>query len=230
MRRAGAGFTLLELLIAIALFALLGLATWRMLDTLLRSDEALRVQEMQLRQFARALWLLERDLLQAVPRPVRDGYGDEQIAFIGQLADVQGLPALELTRSGWRNPTALQRSSLQRVQWRLSGDCLERLYWVVLDRDVSSEARVQAALDGVSEWRLRYLDETRQWHDEWPPFEFGRGDLTLASRRLPAAVEVSFEHVRHGRIQRLLRLTGSAPSAPAFDSQGEPGAEGGGLP
>lgn len=230
MRRARAGFTLLELLIAIALFALLGLATWRMLDTMLRSDEALRAQEMQLRQFARALWLLERDVLQAVPRPVRDGYGDEQNAFIGQLADVQGQPALELTRSGWRNPTGLQRSNLQRVQWRLSGDRLERLYWVVLDRDVNSEARVQAALEGVSEWRLRYLDETGQWHDEWPPFEFGRGDPTMTARRLPAALEVSFEHARHGSIQRLLRLTGTPPSVPAFGTPGEAGAEGGGPP
>lgn len=226
MRRAGAGFTLLELLIAIALFALLGLGTYRMLEAVLRSDEVVRIQEAQLRQLGRALWSLERDLIQAVPRPIRDGYGDEQNAFLGQLAGLDEGVAFELTRNGWRNPTGLRRANLQRVRWRLAGDSLERLYWVVLDRDVDSQPRVQRVLDEVSALRLRYLDSESGWHEEWPPFEFGRSDPEQQARRLPAAVEVSFEHPRFGSISRLLRLPESAPPLPEFsspdDSQTEP--------
>lgn len=226
MRRAGAGFTLLELLIAIALFALLGLGTYRMLEAVLRSDEVVRIQEAQLRQLGRALWSLERDLIQAVPRPIRDGYGDEQNAFLGQLAGLDEGVAFELTRNGWRNPTGLRRANLQRVRWRLAGDSLERLYWVVLDRDVDSQPRVQRVLDEVSALRLRYLDSGSGWHEEWPPFEFGRSDPEQQARRLPAAVEVSFEHPRFGSISRLLRLPESAPPLPEFsspdDSQTEP--------
>lgn len=225
MRRAVAGFTLLELLIAIALFALLGLATYRMLEAVLRSDEVVRAQETQLRQLGRAVWRLERDLMQAVPRPVRDGYGDERNAFVGQLAGFEGGAALELTRSGWRNPTGMRRSNLQRVGWRLAGDTLERLYWTVLDRDLDSEPRVQQVLDDVIELRLRYLDEENSWHEEWPPFEFGRGDPEEQARRLPVAVEVSFDHQRYGTITRLLRLPDGPTPAPQFiqpDSQGVP--------
>jgi len=218
MRRAGAGFTLLELLIAIALFALLGLGTYRMLEAVLRSDEVVRAQETQLRELGRALWSLERDLIQAVPRPIRDGYGDEQNAFLGQLASLDEGVAFELTRSGWRNPTGLHRANLQRVRWRLAGDSLERLYWVVLDRDVDSQPRVQRVLDDVSALRLRYLDSESGWHEEWPPFEFGRSDPEQQARRLPAAVEVSFEHPRFGSISRLLRLPESAPPLPEFSS------------
>lgn len=218
MRRARAGFTLLELLIAIALFALLGLGTYRMLEAVLRSDEVVRVQETQLRELGRALWSLERDLIQAVPRPIRDGYGDEQNAFLGQLASLDEGVAFELTRSGWRNPTGLHRANLQRVRWRLAGDSLERLYWVVLDRDVDSQPRVQRVLDEVSALRLRYLDRESGWHEEWPPFEFGRSDPEQQARRLPAAVEVSFEHPRFGSISRLLRLPESAPPLPEFSS------------
>lgn len=224
MRRDETGFTLLELLIAIALFALLGLATYRMLETVLRSDEAVRAQEEQLRELGRALWSLERDLLQAVPRPIRDGYGDERNAFTGQLASLEEGIAFELTRSGWRNPTGLPRANLQRVRWRLSGDNLERLYWVVLDRDVESQPRVQRVLQGVSDWRLRYLDNESGWHEEWPPFAFGRSDPELQARRLPAAVEVSFTHPRFGTITRLLRLPENAeprPSANRSGAQGE---------
>jgi len=219
------GFTLLELLIAIALFALLGLATYRMLEAVLRSDEVVRAQEVQLRELGRAVWRLEQDLLQAVPRPVRDGYGDEQNAFIGQLSSMEGGAALELTRSGWRNPTGLRRANLQRVRWHLAGDSLERHYWVVLDRDVDSEPRVQRVLDEVSEWRLRYLDAQNSWHEEWPPFDFGRGDPEDQARRLPVAVEVSFDHRRYGTITRLLRLPDGPTPAPQFvqpDSQGVP--------
>ncbi len=231
MRRAVAGFTLLELLIAIALFALLGLATYRMLEAVLRSDEVVRAQETQLRQLGRAVWRLEQDLLQAVPRPVRDGYGDEQNALVGQLSSFEGGAALELTRSGWRNPTGLLRSNLQRVRWRLSGDSLERLYWTVLDRDLDSEPRVQRVLDDVTELRLRYLDAENSWHEEWPPFDFGRGNPEEQARRLPIAVEVSFDHLRYGTITRLLRLPDGPTPAPQFiqpDSQGvpEPGGEG----
>lgn len=215
MRRAQTGFTLLELLIAIALFALLGLATYRMLEAVLRSDEVVRAQEAQLRELGRALWSLERDLLQAVPRPIRDGYGDESNAFIGQLASTEESVAFELTRSGWRNPTGLPRANLQRVRWRLSGDNLERLYWVVLDRDIESQPRVQRVLQGISEWRLRYLDGDNVWHEEWPPFSFGRSDPEQQARSLPAAVEVSFEHPRFGNISRLLRLPENA-APPAF--------------
>ncbi|MCQ4312238.1 type II secretion system minor pseudopilin GspJ [Pseudomonas stutzeri] len=225
MRRAVAGFTLLELLIAIALFALLGLATYRMLEAVLRSDEVVRAQDAQLRQLSRAIWSLERDLIQAVPRPVRDGYGDQQNAFIGQLAGVEDGVALELTRSGWRNPTGMRRANLQRVRWRLTGDNLERLYWVVLDRDVDSQPRVQRVLDDVLELRLRYLDAENSWHEEWPPFDFGRGNPEEQARRLPAAVEFSFDHQRYGTITRLLRLPDGPTAAPDFvqpDSQGVP--------
>src|SRR3546814_128623 len=149
--RTSAGFTLLELLIAIALFALLGLGTYRLLEAVLQSDEAVRAQELQLRELSRAVWAFERDLQQVIGRPIRDEFGDERNAFIGQLDGEDGAPVLELTRAGWRNPTGLRRANLQRVRWRLAGDNLERVYWVVLDRDLDSEPRVQRVLEDVQE-------------------------------------------------------------------------------
>lgn len=221
--RRMAGFTLLELLIAIALFALLGLGTYRMLEAVLRSDAATAGQEQRLRELSRALWLFERDLLQVIDRPVRDGYGDERNALVGQLEGDDGAPILELTRSGWRNPTGLRRANLQRVRWRLVGERLERTYWVVLDRDVDSQPRVQVALDAVRALQLRYLDEDHVWHEEWPPFDYGRGGGEEAAQRLPIAVELTLEHPRYGRISRLLRL----PDGPPQQAQMQlPGAEG----
>lgn len=223
--RQAAGFTLLELLIAIALFALLGLGTYRMLDAVLRSDEAVRGQEQALRELSRGLGAFERDLAQAIARPIRDGYGDERAAFLGQVAGLEDGVALEFTRAGWRNPTGLRRANLQRVRWRLAGDGLERLYWVVLDRDLDSAPRVQRVLGGVQSLQLRYLGQDNTWHDEWPPFERGRADPREQAQRMPLAVELTLEHGRYGSLSRLIRLP-DGPRPPARfvqpDSEGAP--------
>lgn len=203
------GFTLLELMIAIAIFALLSLGTYRMLESVLRSDEATRAQEQALRELARAFWTLERDLAQISPRPIRDAYGDERGAFLGELEAEDGSAAFELTRSGWRNPTGLPRSQLQRVRWRLAGTSLERVYWVVLDQAVDSQPRVQRVLDGVIALELRFLDKDGVWQSQWPP------DPEQQPRRLPQALELKLQHRRYGELTRLLRL----PDAPAEATQ-----------
>jgi general secretion pathway protein J len=224
-QRHTAGFTLLELLIAIALFALLGLGTYRMLDAVLRSDEAVRGQEQALRELSRGLGAFERDLAQAIARPIRDGYGDERAAFLGQLAGLEDGVALEFTRAGWRNPTGLRRANLQRVRWRFTGDGLERLYWVVLDRDLDSAPRIQRVLGDLQALQLRYLDQENTWHDEWPPFDRGRADPLVQAQRMPLAVELTLEHGRYGALTRLVRLPDGPRQAPRFvqpDSEGVP--------
>ena len=218
-RRGAQGFTLLELLIAISIFALLGLGTYRMLDSVLRSDEATRKQEQSLRELMRALWSLERDLQQVIARPIRDNFADPRGAFLGESQALDGSAAFELTRSGWRNPTGVARSQLQRVRWRLAGDSLERVYWVVLDRAVDSEPRVQKVLGGVETLAVRYLDPEGNWQTDWPPPQNAQGGDDDELSRLPQAVELTLEHKRYGKLVRLLRL----PDGPAEQVPGQDG-------
>lgn len=205
------GFTLLELLIAVAIFALLALATYRMLSSVMQADGATRRHEQQLRELVRGMAAFERDVLQAVPRPVRDPFGDKRAALLAEDGDAT---VLEFTRNGWRNPMGAPRSRLQRVRWELSGEQLQRRYWPVLDQAQDSQPQVQAVLDGVTRMTFRYLDRQGQWLPIWPP-----GDSSESERleQLPKALELVLEHRRYGQIRRVLRL----PDLPAKSTPGD---------
>jgi general secretion pathway protein J len=199
------GFTLLELLIAIAIFALLGLATYRMLDTVLQTDKVTRAHEAQLRELIRAMAAFERDVLQVAARPVRDPFGDAKPALLGE--DLDGA-VIELTRNGWRNPLDQPRAGLQRVRWQLSGEQWQRRYWTVLDQAQDSQPQIQQALSGVTELHLRYMDAEHNWQDTWPPANTStKESLTL----LPQAIELRLQHSRYGELYRLIRLPEGIP-------------------
>ena len=194
------GFTLLEVLIAIAIFALLALATYRMLDSVLQTDSAQREQEQRLRDLTRAMAAFERDLLQARLRPVRDPLGDLLPSMQG---DSGRATYLEFTRGGWRNPLGQPRATLQRVRWQLNGERWQRTYWSVLDRAQDSAPREQDVLDGVKRFELRFRDEEDRWLQVWPPANSQADEaLTL----LPKAVELIMEHRHYGELRRLWRL------------------------
>ena len=196
-----AGFTLLEVLIAIAIFAFLALGTYRMLASVLASDEATRRHELQLRELQRAFAVLEQDLAQVGPRPIRDAFGEPRPALVGDDEPA----AMEFSRLGWRNPLGAPRSSWQRVRWELVGSTLQRIYWTVLDQAVDSQPLPQKVLTEVRSLELRYLDSQGNWLTEWPSAQ-DDSDPKTRLVQLPRAVDIRLEHAHYGLLTRLLRL------------------------
>ena len=159
------GFTLMEVLVALAVFAVIGLLATQILRQMTDFGGHAVERGGMLTDAQRALEIMRRDIEQLVHRPVRDVFGDagDPVAMAG------GELLLEFTRLGWRNPLGKQRSDLQRVAYAWDGNELHRLFWRVLDRAPNSEPSRQLLLAGVTEVAVTALDSAGDEHGAWPP-------------------------------------------------------------
>jgi general secretion pathway protein J len=196
--RTAAGFTLLELLVALSIFSLIAVMSYNGLKMVLNTQAATEIQADALAELQKVYLLVQRDIEQVVPRPVRDEYGDEQPALTGE-------DALQLTRGGWSNPAGRLRSSLQRVGYAFEDQHLVRYSWAVLDRAQDSEPQRQVLVGDVEEMTIRYLAANNEWEERWPnPLASAQGNVAVTG--LPKAVEVTLEHERFGPLVWLFRL------------------------
>lgn len=198
--RPPAGFSLLEVLVAVAVFAVVAVLAWGGLDTLARSRAQLAEQAESLTALQRAVGRLERDLRQAAPRPVRDADGGTLPALRGSAEGV------ELTRyapsGGWESPVP----ALERLAWRCRDGRLERWRWPVLDRAPDTRAQIETALENVHDCRWRYFDGFNRL-ERWPP-------EASETQRLPQAVEVRFTREGEGDYRRVLELVATPEPLP----------------
>lgn len=160
-----AGFTLLEILVAVAIFALVSTATFSMLQQTIKSGEQFDNNAAYLVELQRAHRLLQQDFSQVMPRTIRDEHGDLLPAVMSE--DVNWGTAVELTRTGRPNPLNKPRSQLLRLRYFFDGDKLIRRTWKGLDRAPEAEFQDQLVLKNVKTWQVRFLSEN-QWLASWP--------------------------------------------------------------
>ncbi len=186
------GFTLLEMLVAIAIFASLSMGAYQVLQGVLTSDEVAKKKETRLAELQLAFGLLERDVSQMVPRSGRSEGENNKVLLaasrFGQQSDDWGMAFI---RGGWLNPDGiLPRSGLQRVGWRLKDQTLERLSYLYPDPSIGTEPRIQPVLTRVTALRIYFYDRG-VWKEEWT-----QRDL------LPYGLAVELELEDYGTIRR----------------------------
>ncbi len=190
------GFTLLELLVALLVFAVMSVLAYGGLRSVLDASSTTTAHMDRLTDLQRTFTALARDVEQLAGRDIRDEYGDRQPAVSAGGDD----RLLELTRAGWRNPAGQARSTLQRVAYRLDEGILYKMHWAVLDRALDNQPNEAELLDGVTEVELRFLDQALAWHGQWPP-------LGVEDARL-RAIEVVLELEDWGKLRRLFQVVG----------------------
>jgi general secretion pathway protein J len=190
-------FSLLELLVALAVFAALAAAAYGGLAEIARARGAIAERQDRLASIVRAVSTFERDLRQAVSRPVRGGARGAIVPALAGAAD-----RIELTRLGFANPRAEPRSHLERVVYAFDANALQRGRHAVLDRAPDSAPVVVPLLRNVTALRLRYLGADNAWRERWPP----SGDDETRALELPRAVEFRITTSDAGELRRIVEL------------------------
>jgi len=201
MRWRQRAFTLIEIMVAMAVFGVMAALAYATLGITLTNVDILSDRMDRLQAVQRAVRYLSSDLLQAAPRPIRRELGQTMSPALQTSLSAEF--ALELTHGGWSNPAGLPRGTLQRTAYRLEDDELVRYHWRVLDRTFANEPVANVLLDDVDELLFRYLQANGEWTEVWPPQNTGGGNANISR---PQAVEVVLTLRDQGEIRRVLEI------------------------
>ncbi len=191
--RSQHGFSLLEVLVAVVLFALASALAYGGLRAIVAAQEQEIAAKTRLGRLQFAIGLIERDVVSAARRGIRDNYGAPRPALEGTAQ------RLELTRHGLANALLLPRAELERVAYLKRDDRLLRLRWPVLDRAPGTLPSEDELIDGVERMELVFLDVAGREHRQWPP---PRG----VAQTLPRGLRLTLELRGLGEIRRVLEL------------------------
>ena len=223
------GFTLLEVLVAVAISATVGIAAVQLLSNISGVNKASIDKADELAALQRLNQVMGRDLAQYINRPVRDEYGDTIPALMIGSGDYP----VELTIAGWRNNPVTEdpRSTLQRIAYRtedifseacepaleriayeqgldpddadVEGECLVRYYWKVLDRGDVSDPLAQVVYDLIEEVRFEAVVSTPSTTDipELNAVDYWPPVTDVEGARI-AAIKVFYTAPGYGEIMR----------------------------
>jgi len=193
------GFTLLEILIAMAIFTLIGLASTGVMTSVIDSNELSEQRFGKLQSLQRAMITIERDLLQIVPRAIRLEYETNEVVFSGDKNSFDSeFYGLGFVRAGWQNPQLmLQRSTLQAVAYRVTEGRLERLYGNYVDNVAGYEPKVRVLMEDIEDFQVRFLLDPKEDSENLENWE-----ESVSTNKLPAAVSIIITSKEFGEIRR----------------------------
>lgn len=207
------GFTLLEVLIAIMITALIGIGANEVLSQAIETSERTQQKLDALGALQKAVLVMTRDFRQVTYRSVRDEFGDQQPAVSTRNDEYK----LIFTRTGWRNPLGDMRSNQQRVAYQLEDGVLKRMHWQTLDLAQDSKPFERELLRDIEELQFRFMNDSGGWVDEWPPDDTpGTGtavqDPMFMYNRLPKAIAIRMNLKEFGEITKTYDLGAYLPN------------------
>jgi general secretion pathway protein J len=191
--RRSSGFTLIEVLVALAILAVFATFAWRATASLVEGETQLAAESRRWQGLDALFARIEGDVRAAVPRAVRVPGGREP-AWTGSIGP-DGQSSFAFTRAG--GDTAEPGAEGIRIGYLLRGDTVLIRYWPRLDRGAGAEPVAYALADGIARLEVRYADDDGAWTDRWPP-----------DRRegLPRAIALAVTLADGARLERLMVL------------------------
>ncbi len=218
MKARPAGFTLLDLIVVIGIFAIFAAMAYGGLDSVLKTRVRVEASLDRTEQFERAYLRLRGDFQNAANRPIRDIDGSVLPTFVFD----NYAKRVEFTRGGWLNLLSQPRATLERVAYSLDDrpsdgslrnrtvdKQLVRRSWRVLDRAPQTEAVQTVLLQHVDDLSWRFLDTQNQYQEVWPATTTGQSSVAVgngAAVAPPVAVELRLTTRDWGELRFLFRL------------------------
>lgn len=201
-----AGFTLLEILIALFIFTIISTLLVAALHSVIGALTGAEESAERLRKMQMVLLIMSRDVEQTANRPVLDPTGNEEVAFLGTPR------SFTFTHLGFANLTGATASGgMQRTQYFWDHNTLWRRTWTALDQPPQAKPHSRALLDNVVDARFQYLDSEGRFQDSWPIDG-------QTNQPLPRAVRVVLITAKWGRLTQLFVI----PAQPSKNLQQAP--------
>ncbi len=188
------GFTLIEILVAIAIFASLSIAAYQVLNQVQRSNQISQQRLAELTRFQKAWAMIDSDFRQVATRQFRHN-GDEsskQLIISGKGFLNSEDEGIIFTRLGWINPMQqFARGDVVKVAYRIENQKLIRMWWRHPDTVMAEPAIERVLLDNVQRLEFSFYNGER-WLNEWS-----------VELKLPQALRIALESERWGVIERI---------------------------
>jgi len=198
VKKIPSGFTLLELVVALAIFALISVFAYRALDLVLETRIKVTAEGKKWRDITLLFTRMEQDMSRLANRPVRDSRDLLSPALIGEPVPVGEDDAqLAFTRMGLEGQSGVL-GDVQRLGYRLKNGKVEMLVWPVLDQAPRTRPEAETLVSGVKGMEIRYLGAEGTWWTRWPK--------PGAPGELPRALEITLELPSGERMSRLFAL------------------------
>ncbi|GAJ72130.1 LOW QUALITY PROTEIN: general secretion pathway protein J [Vibrio sp. JCM 18904] len=186
------GFTLIEVLVSIAIFASLSVAAYQVVSQVQRSNALSQERTQRLNEIQRAMVMMDNDFRQMAMRQTRTN-GEEPASRLIFWSDylLDSDTKLMFARLGWHNPQQqFPRGEVTKVGYRLKEETLQRVWWRYPDTPVGQQGTVTPLLTQVESFDMRFYDG-KQWKKEW-----------AEEKALPKAVSVVLTLKDYGEIAR----------------------------
>ncbi len=187
------GFTLIEMLVAVAIFAVMAGIAYTSLNQTVKIGNQVGEASRRLSELQFALTYINRDWMQVSSRKIRNRYGDTENQIV--LVD----NSISFTRSGWGNLLQHKRSELQRVQYQLVDNKLVRRHWLSLDQGIGEEPLTTVILTAVDSFEIQFIDAQERPISSWPE------EVTQGLGK-PVALKVVVNLDNFGEIRRILEV------------------------
>jgi len=191
------GFTLIEMVIAVAIFAVMMVIAFPGLTHIAKVGDQVGQSNRRLSELQFALTYLNRDWMQVSSRKILDQYGDEKSHIIIQDNSIS------FTHSGWSNLVQQKRSELQRVQYLIKENQLIRQYWTSLDQLIAEEPLATVLIDDVESFSIYLIDNAEKAIERWP-----LSDQDGQRVDKPIALRVDIDVKNFGQVHRIMEVPG----------------------